>query len=65
MDEVRANNYVLMPALYVGTEAEEDNGLPFEEKMAVLTEKLASQFAKGAELEASIRANLKGIGYEF
>ena len=65
MEEVRANNYVLMPGRYVGTEAEADDGIPFEEKMAALTEKLAAQFAKGAELEAKIRANLKGIGYEF
>lgn len=65
MDEVRANNYVLMPGRYVGTEAEADDGIPFEEKMAALTEKLAVQFARGAELEAKIRANLQGIGYEF
>ena len=65
LDEVRANNYVLMPGRYVGTEAEADDGIPFEEKMTALTEKLAAQFAKGAELEATIRANLRGIGYEF
>lgn len=65
LEEVRTNNYVLMPGRYVGTEAEEDDGIPFDEKMNSLTEKLAAQFAKGAELEAKIRANLKGIGYEF
>lgn len=65
MDEVRANNYVLMPGRYVGTEVEADDGIPFEEKMAALTEKLAVQFARGAELEAKIRANLQGIGYGF
>ncbi len=65
LDEVRGNNYVLMPGRYVGTEAEEDDGIPFEEKMTALTEKLAEQFARGAALEAKIRENLKGIGYEF
>jgi type I restriction enzyme M protein len=65
IEEVRANNYVLMPGRYVGAEAEVDDGVPFEEKMIALTETLATQFAKGAELEAKIRANLKGIGYEF
>ncbi len=65
LDEVRANNYVLMPGRYVGAEEEEDDGIPFEEKMAALTEKLAGQFARGAELEATIREKLKGIGYEF
>ena len=65
LDEVRANNYVLMPGRYVGAEEEEDDGIPFEEKMTALTEKLAEQFARGATLEATIRENLKGIGYEF
>jgi type I restriction enzyme M protein len=65
MDEVRANNYVLMPGRYVGAEEVEDDGVLFEDKMNVLTAKLAEQFAKGAELEKTIRQNLKGIGYEF
>jgi type I restriction enzyme M protein len=65
LDEVRDNNYVLMPGRYVGAEEEDDDGIPFEEKMTALTEKLAEQFARGAELEATVRQNLKGIGYEF
>jgi type I restriction enzyme M protein len=65
LEEVRKNNHVLMPGRYVGTEAEEDDGIPFEEKMNVLTTKLAEQFARGSELEKTIRENLKGIGYEF
>ncbi len=64
IDEVRANNYVLMPGRYVGTEEEEDDGVPFEEKMQALTAKLAEQFARGDELQQRIRENLKGIGYE-
>jgi type I restriction enzyme M protein len=65
LDEVRGNNYVLMPGRYVGTPEEEDDGIPFEEKMTALTETLATQFARGAELEAAIRENLRGIGYKF
>lgn len=65
MDEVRTNNHVLMPGRYVGTEAEEEEKIPFAERMNALTEKLAEQFANGAELEIKIRENLKGIGYEF
>lgn len=64
LDEVRANNYVLMPGRYVGTEEAEDDGVPFEEKMATLTEQLSEQFAKGIELQERIRENLKGIGYD-
>jgi type I restriction enzyme M protein len=65
LEEVRKNNHVLMPGRYVGTEAEEDDGIPFDEKMNVLTARLAEQFARGSELEKAIRENLKGIGYEF
>lgn len=63
-EDVRNNNYVLMPGRYVGAEETLDDGIPFEEKMKVLTEKLAAQFAEGAVLEATIRENLKRIGYE-
>lgn len=65
LDEVRGNGYVLMPGRYVGTEVEEDDGIPFEEKMDALTTQLAAQFAKGAQLEATIRQNLQDIGYDF
>ena len=65
LDEVRKNNYVLMPGRYVGTETEEDDGIPFDDKMKALTAKLAEQFARGRKLESLIRENLKRIGYEF
>jgi len=65
IEEVKNNNYVLMPGRYVGTEDEIDDGIPFDEKMNALTAKLAAQFTKGNELEKTIRENLKGIGYEF
>lgn len=65
LDEIRKNNYVLMPGRYVGTEEIEDDGVPFEDKMNALTAKLAEQFAQGKKLEKTIRDNLKGIGYEF
>ncbi|MBM3181238.1 MAG: SAM-dependent DNA methyltransferase [Chloroflexi bacterium] len=65
MDEVRNNNYVLMPGRYVGAEEIEDDGVPFDEKMNALTSKLAEQFANSAKLETKIRENLAGIGYEF
>ena len=63
IEEVRNSNYVLMPGRYVGTEEAEVDGVPFEEKMQVLTTKLAEQFAQGAELEEQIRLNLKSIGF--
>ncbi|MFH1147150.1 MAG: N-6 DNA methylase [Pseudomonadota bacterium] len=65
LEEVRKNNYALMPGRYVGTEAEEDDGIAFDEKMNALTARPAEQFARGSEPEKIIRENLKGIGYEF
>jgi type I restriction enzyme M protein len=63
IDEVQANSYVLTPGRYVGTEEVEDDGIPFEEKMNVLTTKLSEQFAKSDELEIQIKENLKSIGF--
>ena len=51
LEEVKANINVLTPGRYVGTEAEEDDGVPFEEKMKHLTEKLMDQFNQSRELE--------------
>ena len=65
MEEVILNNYVLTPGRYVGTEEEEIDVVPFDEKMQALTAKLSTHFAKDIELEISIRKNLKEIGYEF
>jgi len=65
IEEVKKNNYILMPGKYVGTEEEESDGILFEDKMQTLTAALAEQFAKRNDLEKTIRKNLKGIGYEF
>jgi type I restriction enzyme M protein len=61
--EVEANGFVLSPGRYVGSEAEEDDGVPFEDKMKALKEELAKQFEEGAVLERRIRENLEGIGF--
>ena len=62
-EEIAAHGYVLTPGRYVGAEEIEDDGEPFAEKMARLTEKLEEQFAESARLEAAIRDNLRGLGY--
>lgn len=36
LEEVEANNFVLTPGRYVGAEDIEDDGIPFEEKVAVI-----------------------------
>lgn len=62
-DEVAANDYVLTPGRYVGAEEVEDDGVPFEEKMAGLTEALFAQMEEGQALDEAIVVSLKGIGY--
>ena len=64
LDEVRENEYVLTPGRYVGIEEQEDDGIPFEEKMEILTKELGELFEKSRSLEEEIRKNLGGIGYE-
>ena len=55
--EVEASNFVLSPGRYVGSEAEETDGVPFEEKMQQLTAQLAAQFEESAVLEKKIRTH--------
>jgi type I restriction enzyme M protein len=61
--EIAAHGHVLTPGRYVGAEAVEDDGEPFEEKMSRLVAELNEQFAESAKLEQAIRANMKGLGH--
>jgi type I restriction enzyme M protein len=63
LDDIRTHDYVLTPGRYVGAAAQEDDGEPFDEKMARLTATLSEQFAESARLEVAIRQNLAGLGY--
>ena len=59
LEEVKAQDYKLTPGIYVGTEAEEDDGVPFEEKMEGLKKKLEKQFAESNKLQEKIKENFK------
>jgi type I restriction enzyme M protein len=61
--EIATNGYVLTPGRYVGAEEVEDDGEPFEEKMARLTTTLREQMAEGKKLDDAIEANLRELGY--
>ncbi len=63
LDEIKGHSHVLTPGRYVGAEEVEDDGIPFEEKMAALTAQLHEQFEKSHRLEADIRKNLEALGY--
>jgi type I restriction enzyme M protein len=62
-DEIAAHGHVLTPGRYVGAEAVEDDGEPFDEKMRRLLSQLNGQMAEGRKLEEAIRKNLKALGY--
>jgi type I restriction enzyme M protein len=63
LDDIRKHGHVLTPGRYVGAEAAEEDGEPFEEKMKRLTATLREQQAKAGELDGAITANLKELGY--
>lgn len=65
LGEIASHGHVLTPGRYVGAEEVEDDDEAFADKMQKLTEKLGEQMAKGAELDALIRRNLGGLGYDF
>ena len=62
--DIAEQDYILTPGRYVGIEEQEDDGEPFEEKMARLTSELSDMFKKSHKLEEEIRKNLGAIGYE-
>ena len=63
LDDIRHHNHILTPGRYVGAAEVEDNGEPFEEKMARLTSALREQSAQAKKLDQIIWANLEDIGY--
>src|SRR5690554_5694817 len=63
LEEVRKHGHVLTPGRYVGAEAQEDDGEPFDEKMKRLVATLREQQAEAAKLDSAIAANLKELGY--
>jgi len=63
LDDIRKHGHVLTPGRYVGAEAAEEDGEPFEEKMKRLTAILREQMAEGRKLDTIIKANLEELGY--
>lgn len=64
LDEIKKHDYILTPGRYIEREAEEDDGIPFPEKMKSLTEQLKIQFEASDKLENQIKKNLARLGYE-
>ncbi|BDD02411.1 DNA methyltransferase (plasmid) [Persicobacter psychrovividus] len=64
LEDIQKNDYVLTPGRYVGVAEEEDDGIPFEEKMGTLSKDLFQQMEQSEKLDQAIRENLKMLGYE-
>ena len=63
LDEVRKYGHVLTPGRYVGAEAREEDGEPFEGKMKRLATQWRKQQAEAAKLDAAIENNLARLGF--
>ena len=55
---------MLTPGRYVGAEAQEDDGEPFEDKMQRLVAELRTQQTESAKLDTAIEANLQKLGFK-
>ncbi|MGK9451377.1 type I restriction-modification system subunit M [Acidithiobacillus caldus] len=62
LNEIRKHGFVLTPGRYVGAAQQEDDGEPFEEKMARLAAQWREQRAEATKLDAAIEANLRELG---
>lgn len=64
ISEIEKQDYILTPGRYVGITEQEEDGEPFEEKMARLTGELSEMFEKSSELQDEIRKKLGEIGFD-
>jgi type I restriction enzyme M protein len=63
LDEIRKHGHVLTPGRYVGAAKQEDDGEPFEEKMARLAAQWRGQQKEAVRLDGVIEANLNSLGF--
>ena len=61
LEDIKTNNYVLTPSLFVGAEDEIDDGIPFEKKFEALTSQLNQHFLESRNIERQIRENLERL----
>lgn len=63
LDEIAKQDFILTPGRYVGIAEVEDDGEPFDEKMARLTSEISKCFEESNRLQEQIKKNLEAIGY--
>lgn len=63
LEGIKKHDFVLTPGRYVGIPDEEDDGIPFEEKMKKLTIELSGQLEEEKKLNMEIEKQLSSIGF--
>jgi len=63
LEEIRAKDYNLTPASYVGVAPIEEDGEPFKKKMERLTSQLSAIMEESEELDIEIRKQLNYLGW--
>lgn len=58
LDDIRQHKYILTPGRYVGIADAEDDGIPFEVKLADLSRELSTQMQTSQRLDAIIKEQL-------
>ena len=62
-EEISKHGHVLTPGRYVGAAPQEDDGEPFEEKMARLSAEWRERQTEAHRLDTEIEANLARLGF--
>ena len=63
LEEIRKHGHVLTPGRYVGAAPQEEDGVPFAEKMTQLSAQWREQQREARRLDAAIEANLRALGF--
>jgi len=64
LEDIKKHKFVLTPGRHVGIPDEEDDGIPFEKKMATLITQLKEQMDEANQLDEEIKKQLEKIGFE-
>lgn len=63
LEEIKKHDFILTPGRYVGFKSEEDDGMPFKEKMDKLTTELYELMDESEELNKKIKNALNELGF--
>lgn len=64
IEDIQKHKFVLTPGRYVGIPDEEDDGIPFQEKIDTLTTRLRDQMNEAQDIDQEIKIQLAKIGIE-